>query len=133
MSGVCSTGVVVRVGAVVRVVWSGMGALVVGEIGGRVVVSAQPERSVRRLVVTGAVLEATAVTLGLAGLVLWTFAVTSRTQQRVARMKIPLAELALRHWARAGAAASAGIGAWRDTPVGPRTDGVRLERETPRP
>jgi len=94
---------------------------------------AQPERSARRLVVTGAVLEATAFALGLAGLVMWTIAVTSRTQQRVARMEIPPSELARRHWAKARAATSAGIGAWRDLPVGPRTDGVRRERETSRP
>ncbi|WP_125804025.1 hypothetical protein [Actinoplanes sp. ATCC 53533] len=94
---------------------------------------AQPERSVRRLVVTGAVLEATAGALGLAGLVLWTIAVTSRTQQRVARMEVPPSELARRHWARARAATSAGVGAWRGMPAGSRTDGARREWETSRP
>jgi hypothetical protein len=89
-------------------------------------------RSARRLVVTGAVLEATAVALGFAGLVLWTIAVTSRTQQRVARMEIPPAELARLHWARARAATSAGVGAWRGTPVGSSTDGARRERQKSR-
>jgi hypothetical protein len=82
---------------------------------------AQPERSARRLVVTGAVLEVTAVALGFAGLVLWTIAATSRAQQRVARMEIPPSELARRHWVRARAATSAGVGAWRGVPVGPPT------------
>jgi hypothetical protein len=58
---------------------------------------AQLERSGRRLVVTGAVLEATAVVLGIAGLVTWTIAATSRAQQRVARMEVPPSELARRH------------------------------------
>ena len=82
---------------------------------------AQLERSGHRLVVTGAVLEATAVALGIAGLVTWTIAATSRTQQRVARMEVPPAELARRHWARARAATSAGVGAWRGMPVGRET------------
>ena len=86
---------------------------------------AQLERSGRRLVVTGAVLEATAVALGIAGLVTWTIAATSRTQQRVARMDVPPAELARRHWARAraatSAATSAGVGAWRGMPVARET------------
>jgi hypothetical protein len=94
---------------------------------------ALPERSTRRLVVTGAVLEATAVALGLAGLVLWTIAVTSRTQQRVARMEVPPAELARRHWARARAATSAGVGAWRGMPVGSLANGVQREKEPSRP
>lgn len=93
----------------------------------------RPERTAHRLVVTGAVLEATAVTLGLAGLVMWTIAVTFRTQQRVARMEVPPSELARRHWARARAATSAGVGAWRGMPADPRTDGLRRERETSRP
>ena len=82
---------------------------------------AQLERSGRRLVVTGAVLEATAVALGIAGLVTWTIAATSRTQQRVARKEVPPAELARRHWARSKAATSAGVGAWRGMPVGRET------------
>ena len=82
---------------------------------------AQLERSGRRLVVTGAVLEATAVALGIAGLVTWTIAATSRTQQRVARMEVPPAELARRQWARARAATSAGVGAWRGMPAGRET------------
>jgi hypothetical protein len=85
---------------------------------------AQLERSGRRLVVTGAVLEATAVALGIAGLVTWTIAATSRTQQRVARMEVPPAELARRHWARARAATSAGVGAWRGMPVARQTSRV---------
>jgi hypothetical protein len=79
---------------------------------------AQLERSGRRLVVTGAVLEATAVALGIAGLVTWTIAATSRTPQRVARMEVPPAELVRRHWVRARAATSAGVGAWRGMPAG---------------
>jgi len=85
---------------------------------------AQLERSGRRLVVTGAVLEATAVVLGIAGLVTWTIAATSRAQQRVARMEVPPSELARRHWARARAATSAGAGAWRGMPVARETSRV---------
>jgi hypothetical protein len=88
---------------------------------------------VRRLVVTGAALEGAAVALGLAGMVLWTVAVTSRTRQRVARMEVPPSELARRHWARVRATTAAGAGAWRGMPVGPRTDGVRRDWETSRP
>ncbi|GAA3349295.1 hypothetical protein GCM10020358_70870 [Amorphoplanes nipponensis] len=82
--------------------------------------------------VTGAVLEVTALALGIAGLVTWTVAATSRTQQRLARMEIPPSELARRHWARARAATSAGLVAWRDLPVGSRVDGVRREKEKSR-
>jgi len=65
------------------------------------------------LLIAAAVLEATAGALGVAGLVLCTAAVTSLTRQRVAQMDIPPSELARRQWAKARAATSAGVGAWR--------------------
>jgi hypothetical protein len=87
--------------------------------GGSTMVETQeaPGQSTRQLLVAAAVLEATAAVLGLAGLALCTVAVTTLTRQRVARMEIPPAELARRNWARARAATSAGVGAWRDMPV----------------
>jgi hypothetical protein len=84
-------------------------------------------RSVRRLLVSAAVLEATAGALGLAGLVLCTVAVTAVTRQRVARMEIPPSELARQQWVKARAATSAGMGAWRGVPLSSRTDGQRPE------
>jgi hypothetical protein len=94
---------------------------------------ASPERSTRRLVVTGLVLEAAAVAVGITGLVMWTIAVSALTRQRVARMEVPPSELARRHWARARAATSAGIGAWQSLPVDSRADGVRREKQASRP
>ena len=93
---------------------------------------AETGRSVRRLLVSAAVLEATAGALGLAGLVLCTVAVTAVTRQRVARMEVPPSELARQHWARARAATSAGLGAWRSLPLSPRTDGLRPGHEAAR-
>ncbi|MEU8611567.1 hypothetical protein AB0C29_26625, partial [Actinoplanes sp. NPDC048791] len=61
---------------------------------------AETGRSVRRLLVSAAVLEATAGALGLAGLVLCTVAVTAVTRQRMARMEVPPSELAGQHWAK---------------------------------
>ena len=87
----------------------------------------RPERSTRRLLVAAAVLEATAGVLGIAGLALCTIAVASLTRQRVARMETPPSELARQQWARARAATSAGVGAWRSMPADPRPDGVRRE------
>jgi hypothetical protein len=95
-------------------------------------IQAEPGRSARRFLVAAAVLEVTAGALGLAGLALCTIAVTSLTRQRMARMEVPPAELARRHWVRARAATSAGVGAWRGTPVGPRADGTRRVREPSR-
>jgi hypothetical protein len=89
-------------------------------------------RPVRRLLVSAAVLEATAGAIGLAGLVLCTVAVTMLTRQRMARMEVPPSELARLQWAKARAATSAGVGAWRSVPLGPRTEGMRPERETAR-
>ena len=89
-------------------------------------------RSVRRLLVSAAVLEATAGALGLAGLVLCTVAVTAVTRQRVARMEVPPSELARQHWTRARAATSAGLGAWRSQALSPRTDGLRPGYEAAR-
>jgi len=77
-------------------------------------------RSIRRLLVSAAVLEAAAGALGLAGLVLCTVAVTAVTRQRMARMEVPPAEVARQQWARARAATSAGVGAWRSMPGYPR-------------
>lgn len=89
----------------------------------------QREQSAHRLVLTGLVLEATAVALGVAGMVVWTIGVTSRTRQRIARMESTPSELARQHWAKAMAATSAGIGAWRGmSPV----DRVHPARETSR-
>jgi hypothetical protein len=81
---------------------------------------AETGKSVRRLLVSAAVLEVMAGALGLAGLVLCTVAVTAVTRQRVARMEVPPSELARQQWTRARAATSAGVGAWRSTPLGPR-------------
>jgi hypothetical protein len=93
---------------------------------------AESGRSVRRLLVSAAVLEAAAGALGLAGLALCTIAVAALTRQRVARMEVPPSELARQQWAKARAATSAGVGAWREMPSSPRTDGVRRGRETAR-
>jgi hypothetical protein len=93
---------------------------------------AEAGRSVRRLLVTAAVLEATAGAIGVAGLVLCTVAVTAVTRQRVARMEVPPSELARQHWAKARAATSAGMGAWRSLPLSPRTDGLRPRHEPAR-
>jgi hypothetical protein len=93
---------------------------------------AEPGRSVRRLLVSAAVLEATAGALGLAGLVLCTVAVTAVTRQRVAKMEVPPSELARQQWAKARAATSAGMGAWRSMAPGERLDGLRLGHETAR-
>jgi hypothetical protein len=91
---------------------------------------AENARSVRRLLVSAAVLEAAAGALGLAGLVLCTVAVTVVTRQRVARMEVPPSALARQQWAKARAATSAGMGVWRGMPLGPRTDGLRPGHET---
>lgn len=84
----------------------------------------------RRILVAAGVLEAAAGALGLAGLALCTIAIASLTRQRVANMEIPPSELARRHWAKAKAATSAGVGAWRGMPVG--TDARRRPSETSR-
>jgi hypothetical protein len=91
---------------------------------------AEAGRPVRRLLVSAAVLEATAGALGLAGLVVCTVAVTALTRRRVARMDLPPSELARRQWAKARAATSAGMGAWRGMPLGSSTNGLRQARET---
>jgi hypothetical protein len=89
-----------------------------------------PGRSVRRLLVTAAVLEATAGALGLAGLAFCTIAVASLARRRVARMEIPPSELARRHMAKARAATSAGMVAWRDRPIDPRAAVMRRDRQS---
>jgi hypothetical protein len=71
-------------------------------------------RTARRLLVAAAVLEVTAGALGIAGLALGTAAVASMTRRRVARMEVPPSALARRQWAKARAATSAGVGAWRE-------------------
>ena len=87
-------------------------------------------RSVRRLLVSAAVLEATAGALGLAGLVVCTVAVTALTRRRVANMDVPPSELARRQWAKARAATSAGMGAWRGMPLSSSANGRRQVRDT---
>jgi hypothetical protein len=89
-------------------------------------------RSARRLLVSAAVLEATAGALGLAGLVVCTVAVTALTRRRVANMDVPPSELARRQWAKARAATSAGMGAWRSMPLSSSANGVRERREAAR-
>jgi len=73
----------------------------------------QAARPVRRLLVAAAVLETTAGVLGIAGLALCTVAVAALARRRVTNMEVPPAELARRNWAKAKAATSAGVGAWR--------------------
>src|SRR5688572_14700819 len=85
----------------------------------------ESRRSVRRLLVSAAVLEVAAGALGLAGLVLCTAAVAVVTRQRVAKMEIPPSELARQQWVKARAATSAGMGAWRSMPLNPQADGTR--------
>ena len=87
---------------------------------------AQTAPSARRLLVAAAVLEATAGVLGLAGLALCTIAVTTLTRERVARMEVPPAELARRNWAKARAATSAGMGAWRGDAMRPASAKSRV-------
>jgi hypothetical protein len=82
------------------------------------------------LLISAAVLEATAGALGLAGLVVGTVAVTTVTRRRVANMEVAPSELARRHWARARAATSAGLGAWRGMPLSSSTNGRRQVRDT---
>ncbi|PRY30871.1 hypothetical protein CLV70_104423 [Pseudosporangium ferrugineum] len=91
-----------------------------------------PGRSARRFFVAGAALEVAAGVLGLAGLTVCTVAVAALTRHRVARMETPPSELARRHWARARAATSAGMVAWRGVPFGPRTDALLRPRDTAR-
>jgi hypothetical protein len=91
---------------------------------------AEAGRPVRRLLVSAAVLEATAGALGLAGLVVCTVALAALTRRRVATMDVPPSELARQQWAKARAATSAGMGAWRSMPLSSSANGLRQGRET---
>jgi hypothetical protein len=93
---------------------------------------ADTRRSIRRMLVSAVVLEATAGALGLSGLVICTVAVTAMTRRRVANMDVPPSELARRQWAKARAATSAGTAAWRGLPMSSRADGTSQGRQTAR-
>jgi hypothetical protein len=90
---------------------------------------AVPGKSVRRFLVTAVVLESTAAALGFAGMAFGTVAVMSVARRRVARMETPPSEIARRSWAKARAATSAGMGAWRGMPAGASSNGLRRDRQ----
>lgn len=92
-------------------------------------VQSNPGQSTRRLLIGAAVLETTAGVLGLAGLTLCAIAVAAVARRRVIEMEIPPSELARQSWAKARAATSAGLVAWRSMPAGPGANGMRQDRE----
>jgi hypothetical protein len=70
------------------------------------------------MLVAGAVLVTTGGILGLLGLGMGTIALVRAARRRVERMEIPPSEFARTQLARAKAATSAGVGAWRSQPDG---------------
>jgi hypothetical protein len=74
----------------------------------------------RSLLVGGGVLVGIGGLLGFTGMVLVGSALLSATRQWVNQLERPPGEIARRRWQQAKAAASAGVGAWRNglqTPV----------------
>jgi hypothetical protein len=65
------------------------------------------------LLIAGAVLEAAAGVLGLAGLACCAIAVASFARHRVGQMEVPPTQLAKAKLAQAKAATTAGMGVWR--------------------
>jgi len=95
---------------------------------GRYAMTETPSQSRTRtgaLLVAGSVLVATGGILGLLGLGLGTVALVTAARRRVGQMEIPPSEFARTQFARARAATSAGVGAWRSQPT---PDGVESRR-----
>jgi hypothetical protein len=68
-----------------------------------------------RLLMSGGVLIAVGTALGLLGMALGGTALTAAARHWVKEMEVPPSEIAKQEWARAKAATSAGVSAWRES------------------